>query len=554
MRRNKVLWRQSAVENDDRLGWAAARCHRPREWALEQRVLMLGTVTVLGLALLLGGATRAGFIGDVFLQLVSIPLLLAAIWLWLGEQTGPATRWRYLAGGLALAALLGQLLPLPAGLGAALSANPLGAAEAAGLQAPGLQSGWRTLSLTPHASWAAIMSLIVPAAIVASVARLEARARLQLCGVVLGLGALASLMGFLQVAQGPQSALRFFAFTNDTEAVGFFANRNHFAAQLYVTFVLAVAWLAACARDSLQPGAHRTRAVFWLAVAVALLVALTAGIAMARSRAGLLLFMAAVVAIAATITVNRREILAQPARGMRGAGAILVAAIGFAVVFAIQLGLYRMLVRFERDPLEDLRIPFGWTTLATIRESMPFGTGLGSFVPVYATVERAGDVFVGYANRAHDDLLEVLLETGLPGLLLLGVLLWWLGTRGLAIWRKPQPAVDTDHLLLQRAAFLAILLLLAHSLVDYPLRTGALAAVFAFCCGVLVEPGEGAGGVHSAVPGRRKAARTRPVGPAEQATTVRPEPCPVAARQQWVGGGDWPEAWRAGGGEREGLG
>ncbi len=515
---------------------------------MDQRVLMLGTAVVLGLALLLGGATRAGFIGDVLLQLVSIPLLLAAIWLWLGEQTGPATRWRYLAGGLALAALLGQLLPLPAGLGAALSANPLGAAEAAGLQAPGLQSGWRTLSLTPHASWAAVISLIVPAAIVASVARLEARARLQLCGVVLGLGALASLMGFLQVAQGPQSALRFFAFTNDTEAVGFFANRNHFAAQLYVTFVLAVAWLATCARDFLQPGAHRTRAVFWLAVAVALLVALTAGIAMARSRAGLLLFMAAVVAIAATITVNRREILAQPVRGMNGAGAILVAAIGFAVVFAIQLGLYRMLVRFERDPLEDLRIPFGWTTLATLRDSLPFGTGLGSFVPVYATVERAGDVFVGYANRAHDDLLEVLLETGLPGLLLLGLLLWWLGTRGWAIWRKPQPAEGgggAEHLMLQRAAFLAILLLLAHCLVDYPLRTTALAAVFAFCCGVLVEPGE------VGVEERRSDKRTsrRPRTPPVERSEPAPAdaaPGPMPARVQWGGGTEWPEAWLPG--------
>jgi hypothetical protein len=36
----------------------------------------------------------------------------------------------------------------------------------------------------------------------------------------------------LQVAQGPR-LLRLFAVTNLSEAVGFFANRNHFAALLF---------------------------------------------------------------------------------------------------------------------------------------------------------------------------------------------------------------------------------------------------------------------------------------------------------------------------------
>jgi len=42
--------------------------------------------------------------------------------------------------------------------------------------------------------------------------------------------------------------------------------------------------------------------------------------------------------------------------------------------------------------------------------------------------------------------------------------------------------------LLRRAASLSIVLLAAHSLVDYPLRTTALMAVFAFACGLLIEP------------------------------------------------------------------
>ena len=43
-------------------------------------------------------------------------------------------------------------------------------------------------------------------------------------------------------------------------------------------------------------------------------------------------------------------------------------------------------------------------------------------------------------------------------------------------------------LLLARAATITIALLLAHSFVDYPLRTNALMGLFAFCCALLVAP------------------------------------------------------------------
>ena len=51
-----------------------------------------------------------------------------------------------------------------------------------------------------------------------------------------------AFLGILQVAQGPTSALRFYQFTNPNEAVGFFANRNHFAALVNVLILLTAAW------------------------------------------------------------------------------------------------------------------------------------------------------------------------------------------------------------------------------------------------------------------------------------------------------------------------
>ena len=44
---------------------------------------------------------------------------------------------------------------------------------------------------------------------------------------------------------------------------------------------------------------------------------------------------------------------------------------------------------------------------------------------------------------------------------------------------------------LTRAAGLVVLLLIAHSFVDYPLRTNAMLGVFAFACALLVDPHRG---------------------------------------------------------------
>ena len=75
-----------------------------------------------------------------------------------------------------------------------------------------------------------------------------------------------------------------------------------------------------------------------------------------------------------------------------------------------------------------------------------------------------------------------MLETGLAGLLLIAVfLLWWAG-RVIAIWRAP----IIDHF--ARAATIASGAILAHSMVDFPLRTSAIAAVFAMCIALMAGP------------------------------------------------------------------
>ena len=97
---------------------------------------------------------------------------------------------------------------------------------------------------------------------------------------------------------------------------------------------------------------------------------------------------------------------------------------------------------------------------------------------------------VVYANRAHNDLAEIVLETGLLGAVLLIVFLAWFGRTAFAVWlRSPADALPSQALL-QRASTLIVAVLFLHSLVDYPLRTSALSAVFAFFCAALLAPVE----------------------------------------------------------------
>jgi O-antigen ligase len=87
-----------------------------------------------------------------------------------------------------------------------------------------------------------------------------------------------------------------------------------------------------------------------------------------------------------------------------------------------------------------------------------------------------------FINHVHNDYIEIALETGLAGIILMVTfLLWWTG-RTIAIWRSP--AIDYYG----RAATIATGALLAPSRVDFPLRTSGLAAGFAICLALMAGP------------------------------------------------------------------
>ncbi|MCA9242235.1 MAG: hypothetical protein KDA37_18620, partial [Planctomycetales bacterium] len=240
-------------------------------------------------AIIFGGSTSSGFLGDVVVQLCSIVVLVALIWV--SSRTRnlhSSTPIFVVAGSLTLLAAL-QLFPV---LGNPAFHNLVGPDSR--LSASALP---RTLTLTRSETWSSIASWLPPLAMFAAVAQLPQKDRVQLCWLTLALCGVCALLGLVQVAQGPDSELRFFTITNPTEAVGFFANRNHFAAQLCVALALSVVWFAVALQSTVRDGAINAQGSIGLVAVVVFIAGVMGALAVARSRAGVGLALLAVLGI-----------------------------------------------------------------------------------------------------------------------------------------------------------------------------------------------------------------------------------------------------------------
>ena len=120
-------------------------------------------------------------------------------------------------------------------------------------------------------------------------------------------------------------------------------------------------------------------------------------------------------------------------------------------------------------------------TMRGVKDYFPWGSGLGSFREVYFLYEDPTAVGGTYVVHAHNDYAELLLETGLAGMLILILFLLWWGTAVRRVWDSAETGSFA------RAASIASAAILAHSLVDFPLRTAAISAAFGMCMALLAD-------------------------------------------------------------------
>ncbi|WP_177198461.1 O-antigen ligase [Novosphingobium sp. CF614] len=294
------------------------------------------------------------------------------------------------------------------------------------------------------------------------------------CVYVLVVGAVVSIfLGIFQKMQGPDSAYYIYEVTNRGGVVGFFANRNHLATLLLVTLPFVGALAVSPKRGSKHDHAKVGRLM--ITGCVALLIAL--GVVIVSSAAGWLLLPPAFFAAVAVFV--RGEHGAIP-RTLLQVGAVvgLVCCIA-AVVAPIKVNDLGDKLSGIDPHMRNLSIR---TTAAAALDYLPFGSGGGTFRLIYPLYEDANKASNEYMNHAHDEYVEIALEHGLPGVALLGAAIMFWFAQARRLWRRGEGEV------LARAGCIGVGILLAHSLVDYPSRTAAMAAVGAFAAALMVAP------------------------------------------------------------------
>ncbi len=419
----------------------------------------------------LGGSSRTDPVQLIALRPLAALFLIPALY-WF--ERGEIKRVRVLA--TLLVALIGwtllQLIPLPPGLWTALA----GRGEVAALDAAlGLEDNWRPISMAPARGWNAAAGLIVPFA--ALIVALAAKANSRLLLVVIGsLGVLDAILGVAQVIDGSNSALYFYQYSNRGAPVGIFANENHSAA-FSACALLVVTKLALD-----EPNARRrglARVGYPAAALIIVLAALISG-----SRGGIIFVFFAGVTAAAMIFFaswqpgkgrrSRRkphqESIARKRRLFVGVGILMMAFV--PVIFLLFDRVPAFSDILSKDPFEDLRWEIWPALTEMINTYWLFGAGFGAFEQLYHIYEPTSLLMPKYVNQAHNDWAQLVIEGGVPTIVILVLALRWVFQSIIQILENQRTGISSAIF------WVAIFSIIAFaSLFDYPLRAPAFQAI-----------------------------------------------------------------------------
>ncbi|MEO5937214.1 MAG: O-antigen ligase family protein [Terriglobales bacterium] len=239
---------------------------------------------------------------------------------------------------------------------------------------------------------------------------------------------------------------------------GPFVNRNHYAGLMEMITPFAVVGF-------LVPYTRKEKRILMLFAATLA----SASLVLSLSRAGVVSLVVEMAFLACFLSFragNKRA-----AYGVAALSLPLVALVAW-------LGTARLIERFSI--LEDwMRMAISRDALRMFGEHWTIGTGLGTFPTVYPQYRSfATDLFV---NQAHNDVLQLMVETGLPGLVLVVWFLVVVYRQGLV---KAQGWVTSWKGAASLAALTGITGLLVHSLADFNLRIPSNALFFCILCGL----------------------------------------------------------------------
>lgn len=431
-------------------------------------------MAMVALAIMLGGGGTVNPQTETVLQfltaMILLPLTLSANW---QRGLGPVPQTTWLIGFMVVILPIVHLIPLPPSIWQALPGRGV---EVQSLAAIGAEQAWMPLSLAPARTFASLLAMIFAVLLMFQVSRLSLRGRNWLCGAIVVCGLLSLLLGVLQLSHTGGWDWSLYSQFSRGSLVGFQANRNAEAD------ILLIALLALGVLATVRLADGRNHTLTWFGFIIGFL-AFTVGIFMTGSRTGIGILGPTIVLLLVMIWPvlrNRRQAL----RWIGG----FVAASGVAAILLLQLpSVQKVVARFYGT--KEARWDLWADTWYAIGQVWPFGSGIGTIAPMLEAAERLDVVDQSRPVRAHNDWLEWTLEGGVPGLVVLGLiiaLVLVVAVRAVVDVSRSSPAASRRAQIVFACGVMLIVAL--HSIVDYPLRSMSLAALFAVAAAFLPQP------------------------------------------------------------------
>jgi len=328
----------------------------------------------------------------------------------------------------------------------------------------GQPGAWMPFSLEWHRTLIAFLALLPPFTVLVLVWDMRETNRRRLMIVLVALGVFMVLLGTQQLVGGNRRFMFFDEAEGSRYLVGTFA--GHSPAGLFLI-------LALCALAGVFPRHPDTK---WVIGGASVAILLATGILLGRSRSAMVLLSIPLALAALRFAGTIGQTLLRTRRMVAISAGIVTLVVAGLVVVGQSERVQQGLARF--GDLSDSR-PLIWQdTLGTFARYWPVGSGIGTFDEVFQLDETLENITPPRAARAHNDFLEVGVESGFAGLLLTGSWIIFMIVCGFKSRRSKE---------MTWAATAGVAAVALQSISDFPLRNQTLLCIAGFLLAILID-------------------------------------------------------------------